>query len=73
MTERINEYKVEPSESGGWWLYRKEIDRYTYDGELLDKPKENWSLVAHYRSMRRIKKMIAHLSTPTRYFQFGTV
>lgn len=73
MTERINEYKVEPSANGFWHLHRKRIRYRDFMGKKLVTPVEDWEYIDCYTSMREIKKAIAHLSTPTKYFQFGTV
>lgn len=59
MTERITEYKVEPDVEGGWFLYRKVPD--------------GWSVISHCSNMRSVKRVIKHLSTPTKYFKFRTV
>jgi hypothetical protein len=64
MTEDkyINEYKVEPSMDGRWELYRKQV-----------KPHDMWRYVGTSRYMWQVKRRITRLSTPTKYYQFGTV
>lgn len=67
--EYTNKFAIEPNSHGGWDVYRWEVEKYTYDGALLEKPRERWYYVTSYRNLRQANKYIKHLAQPTQYVE----